>query len=77
MLPNFFIPFYVSDTHFYLDNDMFFFVEAKPRNKKGILYPDQNYYNIKLLHRINSHCILIIRLFKLLMFANYFNFVIN
>jgi hypothetical protein len=47
-LPNFFIPIYVSDTHFYLNNDIPFFVEAKPRNKKGILYPDQNYYSIKI-----------------------------
>ena len=45
-LPNFFLPFYTSDTHFYLDNDIPFFIEAKPRNKKGILYPDQNYYSI-------------------------------
>ena len=47
-LPNLFIPFYVSDTHFYHDNDFPFFVEAKPKNKKGILYPDQNYYNINI-----------------------------
>ena len=55
ILPNFFIPFYVSDTHFYLDNDMFFFVEAKPRNKKGILYPDQNYYNIKIKNNMVNY----------------------
>jgi hypothetical protein len=47
-LPDFFLPFYVSDTYFYQDNDMFFFVEAKPKNKKGILYPDQNYYYINI-----------------------------
>lgn len=47
-LPNFFIPFYVSDTHFYQNNDIPFFVEAKPGNKKGILYPDQNYYYISI-----------------------------
>ena len=45
-LPNFYLPFYVSDTHFYHNNDIPFFIEAKPRNKKGILYPDQNYYSI-------------------------------
>ena len=45
-LPNFFLPFYVSDTHFYYDNDLPFFVEAKPENKNGILYPDKDYYNI-------------------------------
>ena len=33
-LPNFYLPFYVSDTHFYMDNDIPFFIEAKPRNKK-------------------------------------------
>lgn len=47
-LPNFFLPFYVSDTYFYQNNDIPFFVEAKPRNKKGILYPDQNYYFINI-----------------------------
>ena len=47
-LPNFYLPFYVSDTHFYMDNDIPFFIEAKPRNKKGILYPDQNYYYINI-----------------------------
>ena len=47
-LSNFFIPFYVSDTHFYQNNDIPFFVEAKPGNKKGILYPDQNYYYISI-----------------------------
>ena len=45
-LPNFFIPFYLSDSHFYSDNSLPFFVEAKPKNKKGILYPDRNYYTI-------------------------------
>jgi hypothetical protein len=45
-LPNFFLLFYVSDSHFFLNNDIPFFVEAKPKNKKGILYPDQNYYSI-------------------------------
>ena len=48
LLPNFFLPFYTSDTHFYHNNDIPFFVEAKPKNKKGILYPDQDYYSIKI-----------------------------
>lgn len=47
-LPDFYLPFYVSDTYFFLDNDFPFFVEAKPNNKKGILYPDKDYYYIKL-----------------------------
>jgi len=47
-LPDMFIPFYISDTHFYQDNEIPFFVEAKPKNKKGILYPDKDYYSIKL-----------------------------
>ncbi len=46
VLPNMFIPFYISDTHFYKNNDLPFFVEARPKNEKGILYPDQNFYNI-------------------------------
>jgi hypothetical protein len=48
---NMFIPFYVSDTHFYHDNSIPFFVEAKPKNKKGILYPDKDFYSIKLKER--------------------------
>jgi hypothetical protein len=50
-LPNFYLPFYVSDTHFYINNDIPFFVEAKPKNKKGILYPDQNYYSILIQNK--------------------------
>ncbi len=45
---NLFIPFYISDTHFYHDNDIPFFVESKPRNKKGITYPDSNNLEMKL-----------------------------
>ncbi len=45
---NLFIPFYISDTHFYHDNDIPFFVESKPRNKKGITYPDSNNLAMKL-----------------------------
>lgn len=51
-LPDMFVPFYVSDTHFYRDNEIPFFVEAKPKNKKGILYPDSNYYSIVLEDKI-------------------------
>ncbi len=47
-ISNFFIPFYVADPYFYQNNDIPFFVEAKPGNKKGILYPDQNYYYISI-----------------------------
>ncbi len=45
---NLFIPFYISDTHFYHDNDIPFFVESKPRNKKGITFPDSNNLAMKL-----------------------------
>jgi hypothetical protein len=54
-LPNFFLPFYVSDTHFYYDNDLPFFVEAKPENKKGILYPDKDYYNILIENKFITY----------------------
>lgn len=47
-LPDLFLPFYVSDTHFYHDNEIPFFVEAKPKNAKGILYPDKDFYKIKM-----------------------------
>ncbi len=47
-LPDFYLPFYVADTYFYFDNDLPFFVEAKPNNKKGILYPDKDYYYINI-----------------------------
>jgi hypothetical protein len=53
-IPNFFIPIYVSDSHFYSNNDIPFFIEAKPKNKKGILYPDQNYYYIDIENNNNS-----------------------
>lgn len=45
---NLFIPFYISDTHFYHDNQIPFLVESKPRNKKGILFPDTNNLSMKL-----------------------------
>ncbi len=45
---NLFIPFYISDTHFYHDNDIPFLVESKPRNKKGIVFPDSNNLAMKL-----------------------------
>ncbi len=54
-LPNMFLPFYVSDTHFYKKNDLPFFVEARPKNEKGILYPDQNFYNIFLDNKFISY----------------------
>jgi len=54
-LPNFFLPFYVSDTHFYYDNDLPFFVEAKPENKNGILYPDKDYYNILIENKFITY----------------------
>ena len=54
-LPNFFIPFYVSDPYFYQDNDLPFFVEAKPENKKGILYPDKDYYNILIENKFITY----------------------
>ncbi len=54
-LPNMFIPLYISDTHFYHDNEIPFFVEAKPSNKKGILYPDTNFYSIKLDNKIINY----------------------
>jgi hypothetical protein len=47
-LPDFFLPFYVSDTYFYFDNDFPVFVEAKPTNKKGIIYPDKDYYKVNI-----------------------------
>ncbi len=47
-LPDLFLPFYVSDTHFYHDNEIPFFVEAKPKNQKGILYPDKDFYSIQM-----------------------------
>ncbi len=50
-----FIPFYVSDTHFYHNNDLPFFVEARPENKKGILYPDQNFYYITMTNNIVNY----------------------
>jgi hypothetical protein len=45
---NLFIPFYISDTHFYHDNNIPFFVESKPRNKKGLTFPDSNLLAMKL-----------------------------
>lgn len=45
---NLFIPFYISDTHFYHDNNIPFLVESKPRNKKGIVFPDSNNLAMKL-----------------------------
>ncbi len=50
---NAFIPIYVSDTHFYENNDLPFFVEARPKNDKGILYPDQNFYFINMGNQQN------------------------
>ncbi len=51
---NLFIPFYICDTHFYHDNNIPFLVESKPRNKKGILFPDSNNLSMKLEnHMIN------------------------
>ena len=47
-IPDMFIPFYVSDTHFYYQENIPFFVESKPKNKKGILYPDSSYYYIQI-----------------------------
>ena len=47
-LPDFFLPFFVADTYFYFDNDLPFFIEAKPENKKGILYPDKDYYYVNI-----------------------------
>lgn len=45
---NLFIPFFISDAYFYHDNNIPFFVESKPRNKKGILFPDANSLSVKL-----------------------------
>ena len=47
-IPDMFIPFYVSDTYFYYQENIPFFVESKPKNKKGILYPDNSYYYIQI-----------------------------
>ena len=47
-LPDMYLPFYISDTHYYHDNDIPYFIEAKPKNQKGILFPDSNYYSIKV-----------------------------
>jgi len=45
---NFFIPFFVSDSYFYHDNDIPILIEAKPCNKKGILFPDITNFCFKI-----------------------------
>ena len=45
---NLFIPFFISDTYFYHENDIPFFVESKPGIRKGILIPDSNSISMKL-----------------------------
>ena len=47
-----FIPFYICDTHYYHNEEIPFFVESKPRNAKGILFPDSSNFNIKLNNKI-------------------------
>jgi hypothetical protein len=54
-LPDFFLPFYVSDSHFFINNDIPFFIEAKPSNTKGILYPDKDYYYINLENKFINY----------------------
>ncbi len=50
-LPDMYLPFYISDTHYYHDNEIPYFIEAKPKNQKGILFPDSNYYSISVKNK--------------------------
>ena len=47
-----FIPFFICDTHYYHNEEIPFFIESKPRNAKGILFPDSSNFNIKLNNKI-------------------------
>jgi len=49
------LPFYVSDSHFFINNDIPFFIEAKPTNTKGILYPDKDYYYINVENKFINY----------------------
>ena len=42
------IPFLVADIYFYHNNDIPFLIEAKPENKKGILFPDTSNFDISI-----------------------------
>jgi hypothetical protein len=50
---NIIIPFFISDSYFYFDNNIPFFIESKPQNKKGILIPTTSLYHIKMNKYIN------------------------
>ena len=43
-LPNLIAYFYICDTYSYEYQDLPFFVLAKPRNRKGILFPDDTFF---------------------------------
>lgn len=47
-IKNTILPFFVSDSYFYHDNNIPMFIEAKPFNKKGILIPDTSFYKVKI-----------------------------
>ena len=51
-LPNLIAYFYICDTYSYEYEDLPFFVLAKPRNRKGILFPDDTFF----CHKFENEC---------------------
>ena len=51
-LPNLIAYFYICDTYSYEYQDLPFFVLAKPRNRKGILFPDDTFF----CHKFENEC---------------------
>jgi hypothetical protein len=47
-IKNTIIPFFISDAYFYHDNNIPILIEAKPENKKGILFPDASNFLIRV-----------------------------